>query len=83
MNLFFLGFLLLGEEKRLILVVLVQGLSLKVQSLDLGLPALGELIELLVGTLICRNPVQDIFHIYQGELLRTCTDANKQQHCCN
>ena len=61
--------LLLGEEHYLVLLVLVHGCGLGGESLNLCLPLLAYLIELLVGTLIGRNTFQYVFHVEQGKLL--------------
>ena len=43
----------------------------------------GELVKLLIGSLICGNSVKNILHVYQSEFLRTCGEAEKQHHCCD
>ncbi len=52
-----------------VLIVLIQGLGLGGQCIDLSLPFLRHLIQLLVGTLIGGDILQDILHIHQCELL--------------
>ena len=65
------SFLLLGrEEGDVRLVALVGSLCLGLQSRDLALPALGELLELLVHQLVGGILLEDVVHIDEGELLR-------------
>ena len=61
--------LLLREEDGFVLVVLVEGLGLDGDGLDLCLPLLRRLAELLVGALVGGDILQDVLHIDEGELL--------------
>ena len=65
-------FLLLGEEYDLALVVLVEGLRLKGYGLDLALPLLGDLVELLISHFVGRHIAEDVLHIDKCKLLRRC-----------
>ena len=46
------------------------GVGLLLQIVHLSLPTLRHLVELLVGHLIRRDILEDIFHIHKGKLLR-------------
>ena len=72
-----LGALLVGEEYRFALILLVKGLRLYGSIVNLALPALRLLGELFVGTLVGGYILEYILHIYQCELLRI------RAHCRN
>ena len=66
---FALDFLFLGQIDHVGFVLLVHLFCLRSQCLNLGLPALADLVELLVGHLILRNLLQDIIHVDKSILL--------------
>lgn len=74
------GFLLLlREEDNLVLIVLIEGLRLYLQCVNLGLPLLGHLIELFVGSLVGRDVLEDIVHVDKGNFCAAALLMNNEQ----
>ena len=69
-----------GEEDHLVLIVLVELLCLIVECLNFGLPSAGGLVELLVGTLVSGNVLEDILHIHQCKLLGGGAERTAAKH---
>ena len=79
-----LGRLLVGgEEHHVGLILLVHRFGFGGQCLDFALPALGNLVELLVGHFVLRNLLQDVVHIDQRIFLckAACTDQHHGDAC--
>ena len=70
--------LFLREKHQLVLIVFIHCGGLGVEGLDLGLPFLRYLVELLVGTLVGGYVFEDILHVEQRKLL-----CAGREHCRN
>ena len=62
------------KEDSFVLIIAIKGLRFVVEGFDLGLPFLGNLVELFAGTLVSGNVAHDIFHVDECKFLRMDAD---------